>query len=119
MWYISSPEKSVVPWSSGNGVYPSLAVSDGGDNVMVEPGPAIFYLTNPSNSDGEDILIGSAPLGVPTAYGNGIQPSFILPDTGKELLHARRLQRHSIKAKNGVLTVGGFPEVFFSTARWR
>jgi len=80
MWYISSPEKSVVPWSSGNGVYPSLAVSDGGDNVMVEPGPAIFYLTNPSNSDGEDILIGSAPLGVPTAYGNGIQPSFILPD---------------------------------------
>ena len=84
MWYISSPEKSVVPWSSGNGVYPSLAVSDGGDNVMVEPGPAIFYLTNPSNSDGEDILIGSAPLGVPTAYGNGIQPSFILPDAGKD-----------------------------------
>ena len=48
MWYISSPEKAVVPGQCPDaGLFPSLTSGDAGV-VKVEPGPAIFYLNTSS-----------------------------------------------------------------------
>ena len=85
MWYISSPEKAMVPGQCPDaGLFPSLTSGDAGV-VKVEPGPAIFYL----NTSSEDILLGSAPIGILSEEPPVTQPvdgELILPDLGETVL---------------------------------
>ena len=93
MWYVGSPEKVV---SGGLNSHGSLEVM-WSNEVRIEPGPAIFYLTSADNATAEmkleDELLGSAPISGNTGAAatetagteetDPLADQFILPDLGK------------------------------------